>query len=295
MKTTTQHIFRTTRNILLAAAVALPSVAGAQTVRINVADAQFTRPLIEKLASEYQKQNPSFNVEFVNSAEGSDATVSITSDNSTNTGAVARYFLLPIANSSNAILGEKKVQKGINEKVAREIFVQRSYDDIVDNPDKKQLPGTVYSLSGKHSTTTDLLASALNVGAKDIKGKKILGREENVITVVSKRPDAIAVDVASLIYDKSTRKPVSGVTILPIDIDGNGKVTDEERAALDNIDSLTEYIDNQNKTSLPTGNVRISSQNKETDAFVVWATTSGQEYVNSLGYLKNNVQDVALK
>lgn len=293
--TTTQNILNATRIIFTAALIAAPSITRAQTVRINIGNAPFTRPLVEKLAGEYQKLNPSFKAEIVNSTDEADARVDITTTDNTNTNSLARYFILPIANSDNAILGEKKVQKGLNEKVTKEIFVERSFDDIIDSPDKKQLPGTVYSLSGKHAATTALLANSLDVDVKNIRGKKVIGREENVITVVKNRHDAIAVDVANLVYDNTTRKPVSGLTVLPIDLDGNGKVTDDERAALTSIDSLTDFISNQGKTSLPTGNVSISSQNKDADAFIVWATTAGQDYVNTLGYLKNNTQNVAMK
>lgn len=273
----------------------MPAIAAAQTVRISVADAQFTRPLVEKLVSEYQKQNPAFKAEIVSTAEGSDATISITSGNSTNTESLARYFLLPIANSGNAILNEKKVQKGLNEKVVREIFVERNLDEAIDSRGKKSLPGTVYTLTGSHSATTELLAGSLNVDVKRIKGNKVLGREESVISVVKKRPEAIAVDVASLVYDAATRQPVAGLSVLPIDLDGNGKVTDEERTALTSIDSLTAYIDSHSKTSLPTGDVSFTSHNVDAYAFGAWAATAGQEYVNALGYLKNNIQNVAMK
>lgn len=298
MITTTQHkknVFSKAKALFVTALMAVPALGNAQTVRINIANAQFTRPLIEKLVSEYQKQNPSFNAEIVTTPQAGDATVSITSDNSQTAGTIAHYVLLPIANSGNSILAEKKVQKGLNEKLTREIFVEKNLDDYIDSKDKKQLPGTVYSLSGSHSTTTELLANTLNVDVKDIKGKKVIGREENVISVVKKRPDAIAFDVASLVYDNTTHKPVSGVSVLPVDLDGNGKVTDDERAALTNLDALTDYIAKESKTSLPTGSVQISSQNKDTDAFVVWATTVGQDYVASQGYLKNNNQNIAQK
>lgn len=286
----------TLKAIIFGALVAAPSLSNAQSIRINVADATFTRPLIEKLVSEYQKQNPDFKAEIVsNASESSDAIVSITDDNITSTATIARYFLLPVANASNSILNEKKVQKGLNGKLTREIFVQKTLDELIDDQDKKDLPGTVYTLSGKHATTTSLLANSLNVDVKDLKGKKVIGREENVITVVKKRPEAIAVDVASLVYDNSTRKPVNGLAVLPIDIDGNGKISDEERSALTSIDALTEYINTQNKTSLPTGTVRIDSHNKDIDAFLVWTSNEGQNFLGSEGYLKNNTQYVAQK
>lgn len=285
----TKKIIFTVMTLLVAFGVS------AQTVRINISGAQFTRQLVEKLATEYQKQNPSFKAEIISDGAGGDALVSITADREGADGTIAHYVLLPIANSGNAILGEKKVQRGLNGKLTREIFVEKSLEEYVDTRDKRQLPGTVYSLSGSHATTTELLANSLNVGVREIKGKKVIGREENVITVVRKRPDAIAFDVASLVYDRGTRKPVNGLTVLPVDIDGNGKVTDEERNALVSLDALTAFIGNASTTSLPTGSVRLSSQSKDAEAFIMWAETAGQEFVGSEGYLKNNTQYIAQK
>lgn len=291
---TTKNLFRTAKIVLATAAVALPSIAGAQTVRINISNAQFARPLVEKLVGEYQKQNPSFKAEIITTDEAGDATVSITPYRQESVGTIANYVLLPITNSKNSLLNDKKVQKGLNDKLSHEIFVEKGIDEYDESKDSKQLPGTVYTLSGKHSTTTELLANTLNVDVKSIKGKKIIGREENVITVVKNRPDAIAVDVATLVYDKATHQPVSGVTILPIDLNGDNKVSDEERAAIASLDALNEYISNQRTTSLPTGSIRLSSQDKDADAFVIWASTTGQNYVSSLGYLKSTA-DVAQK
>lgn len=270
-------------------------VANAQTVRISIADAQFTRPLIEKLVAEYEKSNPAFKAEIVSAADGGDASVSVTSDRNETAGTIAHYVLLPIANSGNEILGEKRLQKGLNGKLARELFVEKSLEEYIDTRDKKQLPGTVYSLSGKHAITTELLANSLNVGIREIKGKKIIGREENVMSVVRKRPDAIAFNVASLVYDHDTHKPVSGIAVLPVDIDGNGKVTDDERDALSSLDALTAFIGSGSKIGLPVGSIRLSSSNKDADAFIAWVETAGQDYVGSEGYLRNNTQYIAQK
>lgn len=275
--------------------MAAPAAVSAQTVLINIANAQFTRPLVERLVGEYQKSNPSFKAEIVSTTDGGDATLSITPYRQESVGTIAHYVLLPIVNENNSILADKKVQKGLNGKVSRELFVEQSIDEYIDSRDKKQLPGTVYSLSGKHATTTELLANTLNVGVRDIKGKKVIGREENVITVVKSRPDAIAFDVATLVYDSDTRKPVSGLAVLPVDLNGDNKVSDDERAALGSLDALTEYIASQGTTSLPVGSVRLVSQNKTADVFVLWASTTGQEFVSSLGYLKNNSSNVAQK
>lgn len=277
---TINHIVKRIFQIAVVATVVSPI--SAQTVKINVDDALFTQPLIEKLVEEYQKVEPAFKAQIVNGDVVSDASISISNDAK---NVIARYFILPVANSEAQILSEKKVQKGINQKVAKELFVERTVDEQLDNPDKKQLPGTVYTLSGKHSELTNLLAESLDVLVKDIRGKKVLGREENLISVIKKRPDAISVDVASLVYDHKTRKPIEGIAVLPVDLDGNNKVSDEERDALGDLDLLTTFLDTSSN-ALPTGNVGINSDNASVKRFVSWASTYGQKYLASFGYLK---------
>lgn len=282
-------VFSFNRHIQALAAVVFTLVSSqlsAQTVKISIADAQFTKPLIEKLVGEYHKANPSFNAEIVSTAEGSLADVSITDSESNDQSVVARYVLLPVANVNSALLTDKKFQKGLNSKLAKELFVQKSVEEQIDNPDAKKLPATVYALSGSRSVTTNLLARSLNVTAKDIAGKKILGKEENAIAVVQKREDAVSVSIPSLIYDSSSRKPVDGLTVLPVDLDGNDKVTDAERAAVADIDALTAYIASSANSSLPVGDIRISTDNKYVQKFVSWVATQGQDYLKEFGYLK---------
>lgn len=275
--------------VLALTATVLPL--SAQTVRINVDEASFTRPLIEKLVSEYKKKEPAFEVQFVSDGTACDASISISNP----TGdAIARYFILPVTNVEAEILKEKKVQKGVNQKLVKEIFVECTLDEQLDDIDKKQLQGTVYALSGKHSQSTSLLAKSLNVDEKDIKGKKILGREENVLAIVKKRPDAISVNAASLIYDQTTRRPVAGVAVLPVDLDGNNKVSDEEREAIANIDLLTAYLAHSNN-ALPAADITILSDNHNVKAFVSWASTNGQKFLGALGYLKAERQLAAQK
>lgn len=264
-----------------------PLVSQAQTVKISVNDAQFTRPMMERLISEYNKVNPDFKAVIDDAGEQVDAEVSLSAQYG-GTNSVGRFIILPIANSQNQILNNKKVTKGLNDKLKQQIFVERDVLEELEAEEdgEKKLPGTVYSLTGGRAVTTQIVARDLNITPNRVKGKKILGREENLISVVQSHPDAISFNVASLIYDGLTHKPLNGLTVLPVDLDGNGKISDEERTALGTLDDLTAYLTKVPHTSLPSGSINITTDNLAVKQFVNWTITQGQDYLAQYGFLK---------
>ena len=262
--------------------------AHAQKVRIGIKDASFAKSLMESLATEYNKTSSNIQVEIVNSTDA-DANIQI---NNNALGSVAKFVVLPIANSSNELLTNKKLRKGINEKLGKQIFVQQTYDEALDadeyDAEEKELPGTVYSLAGSKAYITQLFAKNLHATPNQLKGKKVVGREENILSVVKQTPDAISFNVANLIYNLSNRQPQQGISVLNIDLDGNGKVSDEEKEALANIDALSSYLNRTANPGVAVGNIAVSSSNQNVKDFVAWVQSKGQEIVAKQGFLKVN-------
>lgn len=268
----------------------------AQALKINVNDAQFTRPMMEKLIEEYNKVNPNFSATIVKTLEETDASV-VLSEQDLATGSIGRFTILPVANSENELLNNKKVAKGLNDRLKRQLFVERDLLEELDAEEEgeKELPGTVYSLAGEHAITTAILAHELNTTPNRVKGKKIIGSEENLISAVKSHPDAISFNVASLIYDTATLQPQQGLTVLATDLDGNGRISDEERSVIGSLDKLTAYLDKLPRTSLPTGSISIKTENQELKQFVNWTQTDGQHFLIAYGFLKAENQLTAQK
>lgn len=284
----TRETRRVVSKLLLAGMMCYSFVmAHAQTFQINVNDAQFTRQFVERLIAEYGKINPQFSATVVKTREQADATVSI-SEQTASVNSIGRFAIVPIANSENEILRNKKLAKGLDNKLKHQIFVERDITDDIDDgfEEKKKLPGTVYSLTGRQSITTAIVAKELSVTPNRVKGKKIVGSEESLISAVKSHSDAIAFNVASLVYDANTHKPVVGLTVLPTDLDGNGKVDEAERSAIASLDNLTAYLEKIPHTSLPTGSININTDNSELLKFAAWASTEGQNFIAQYGFLK---------
>ena len=274
--------------LLLTGLMCCPMMSLAQNLQINVSDAQFTRQMMERLIKEYNKVNPEFTATVVDTREKADASVSLSGQDDVNS--IGRFAILPIANSENELLRNKKVVKGLSDKLKHQIFVERDLLEELDAEEEgeKQLPGTVYSLTGSHAITTTLVARDLSITPNRVKGKKILGSEENLISAVRSHQDAIAFNVASLAYDSNTYQPVEGLTVLATDLDGNGRISDEERSVISSLDKLTDYLDKLPHTGLPIGNISIKTDNQELRRFVDWASTEGQGYLSPYGFLKAN-------
>ena len=274
--------------LLLTGLMCCPMMSLAQNLQINVSDAQFTRRMMERLIKEYNKVNPEFTATVVDTREKVDASVSLSGQDDVNS--IGRFAILPIANSENELLRNKKVVKGLSNKLKHQIFVERDLLEELDAEEEgeKQLPGTVYSLTGSHAITTTLVARNLSITPNRVKGKKILGSEENLISAVRSHQDAIAFNVASLAYDSNTYQPVEGLTVLATDLDGNGRISDEERSVISSLDKLTDYLDKLPHTGLPIGNISIKTDNQELRRFVDWAATEGQGYLTPYGFLKAN-------
>ena len=274
--------------LLLTGLMCCPMMSLAQNLQINVSDAQFTRQMMERLIKEYNKVNPEFTATVVDTREKADASVSLSGQDDVNS--IGRFAILPIANSENELLRNKKVVKGLSNKLKHQIFVERDLLEELDAEEEgeKQLPGTVYSLTGSHAITTTLVARDLSITPNRVKGKKILGSEENLISAVRSHQDAIAFNVASLAYDSNTYQPVEGLTVLATDLDGNGRISDEERSVISSLDKLTDYLDKLPHTGLPIGSISIKTDNQELRRFVDWAATEGQGYLTPYGFLKAN-------
>ena len=278
------------RLAVLTATISLVAVGTqAQTFRISVQDAQFTQPAIERLVAEYSKQNPSFHVEVVKGAKvEADAIVSLSADVNSHETTVGRFVVLPVVNDHNALLNVKQVQRGLSGKLEQQLFVERELEEEIEAREsgEKELPGTVYSITGRKSVTTQVLARQLQTAPSRFKGKRIMGREENLLDIVRNTSDAVSYNVASLIYDAESRQPVNGVAVLAVDLDGNGKITNEERDAVDNLDALTAFFATHSTSAAPVGTIDIHTENANLRNFINWTRSEGQNILAHFGLLK---------
>ena len=129
---------------------------------------------------------------------------------------------------------------------------------------------------------------------KDIGGKAIAGSDEHLLKAILRDSTGVSYLPLTLIYDHTTGKPVNGLTVLPVDLNGNGRISDDERFYGD-LASVIERIENagpKELKNLPVEFLHLSVDNKnatpEALEFLKWINQNGQEILHSFGYLLPN-------
>jgi ABC-type phosphate transport system substrate-binding protein len=199
---------------------------------------------------------------------------------------LARYALLPIANSNSAF-AKAYGEKGLTNELIKQIYF---HDILADKSEAKsiQAPFTIYTRLQKAGAPTTF-AQYFGYTQQNIKGKAIAGADEHLIKALQKDSTAISYSTPSLLYDLKTRHLISGVKIIPVDLDGNNKVNDSERIYSD-LDAALLVLEQDDIKNVPIGDLHISiskiNERPEALKFLLWIIQNSQDDLHSFGYLK---------
>jgi phosphate transport system substrate-binding protein len=96
----------------------------------------------------------------------------------------------------------------------------------------------------------------------------------------------VAYNNLGFVYDLQTRKQKQGIRVVPVDLNGNGRV-DEDENFYDNLDVLIQKLETAHIELPPVGKmVFIYKEDRpEVKDFVDWIVTRGQQYNHGLGFL----------
>lgn len=256
----------------------------ADDVKLNVAEAGFSKQLVSDLVSAYNQQSSDTHITLTETEQGDGRIVL----QERGTESIGRFVVLPIANTANTFLSSSKAKKGLTPKLERQIFIERDELDALSGDafsTKEINAGTVFSLTGKKSLITHLFANKYGAHDSDIKGRKVVASDGTLVSIISNTSDAIGFTIPTLIYNTANRLPQAKIAVINVDLDGDGKVSDAERDALHNIDTLVSYLENTSHIGRPVGNVNVESTSIALKKFVDWVASSAQQVVNSHGYL----------
>lgn len=259
-------------------------------------------PLAMKWAEEFQKINSKVIIDVT--AGGTGKGVSDALSNSVELGMVGREIneeeikngawyvsvtkdaVLASGNVNNPVL-KQIFEKGISAQIFNKIYITqeiKNWGDVVGIVNTAPLE--VYKRSDAGGVT-ESWAKFMKADQDEIKGIGIFG-DPGVAEAVKKSPTGIGFNNTLYIYDHTTRKPYEGITPLPIDVNGNGKL-DVNENFYSNLDSLTAAINDGRYPSPPARNLYFLSKGKPKNAIVLaflrWILTDGQKYCKESGYI----------
>jgi phosphate transport system substrate-binding protein len=281
--------------LLLATVVASSFIKqGHEKKIINITGTRFFYPLVEKWAEEFKKENPDVDIVVRFGIQNADISMTGTPVDKENPDAgkytvVSRFAVVPIINEQNPAWTELQ-KRGLSKTDFEKIYFRgdQQQNSFVINSGVV-VPIRVYTRGACASATFSRhfgkqINDLANLDTKIADDQVLL---QNVLN------DSLGVAYNNLgfVYDLQTRKQMPGIKVVPVDLNGNGKIDSDENF-YDNLDQLIRQLETAYIDLPPVGKmVFIYKEDKpEVKAFVNWIQTKGQQYNHSLGFLNTQQQ-----
>ncbi|MBR9997593.1 MAG: hypothetical protein KFF73_01420 [Cyclobacteriaceae bacterium] len=256
--------------------------------------ARFTNGLFEKWIDEYQILYPGrkFRIEDKGAAEFSNADLIVhgrrlsksETDKDREYITIAKYAILIVSNE-NSPFADYYGKKGINTDQIKQVF----FFDPIENVDKQELkvPYNVYTRL-QLAPSPIVFASSFGYGQQQIHGRAIAGTDLHLIMAVLSDSLGITYIPLPLVYSPETGMINAGLKVIPVDVDGNGRVSDDEHF-YDSISSVLEKLSARRPDNIPVAEVQVSILRKgarpEAVQFLTWILDGGQKSLARFGYL----------
>jgi len=200
--------------------------------------------------------------------------------------AVTKDAVVPTINRNNPAIAEL-LARGITKQQAADIWVTgRITTWATLSVGKCNEPIHIFNRSDACGAA-ETWAQYMGKKQEDLNGFGVFG-DPGVVEAVKKDPLGIGYNNVNFAYDAATKKPMDSIAVLPLDINGNGKV-DPEESFYDTRDALTKAIATGQYPSPPARVLYLVSKgkpgNKALVAFLKWILVEGQGYVSDAGYV----------
>jgi phosphate transport system substrate-binding protein len=201
--------------------------------------------------------------------------------------AVSKDAVLPTINTANPVIRELKAN-GLTKQKFFDIFILGKIKTW------GEATGTRSNVKLESFTRSDACGAA-EMWAKYLQGKKQedlqglgVNGDPGVADAIRRNAGGIGYNNLNFIYDIDTRKPYQGIDVIPLDMNGNGKI-DPEEDFYGSLDQVMNAIRNGVYPSPPARDLYLVSAGKPTNkavlAFLKWILTDGQKYLSEAGYV----------
>lgn len=194
--------------------------------------------------------------------------------------AVAKDAVVPTINAHHPML--KNLEKvGLSREMARKLWLSA------------QSKVHVYTRSDACGAA-ETWAAFLGVKQEDLKGTALFG-DPGVAETLQKDVDGIGYNNIGYAYHDKTHRPLKGLAIIPIDVNGNGKIDDDERF-YDTMEALMQAVSDGRYPTPPSRNLYLVTAGKPKNSvvreFLKYVLTRGQRLNAPAGFVKMNEQQV---
>lgn len=293
--------------ILSAAAMIVgPAVGAAQKTELSgnlsLSGAWALYPMAVKWAEEFQKIHPRVRIDVQAGGAGKGLADALTG--MVDIGMVSREIqpvevekgafpiavnkdaVIPTLNARNPFLKEL-LKRGVKRDEFAGVWVSgavKTWGELLGTSDKT--PIRVFTRSDSCGAA-ETWAAYLGKRQEDLTGIGVYG-DPGLADAVRRDPLAVGFNNVNFAYDAATLKPIEGLAICPLDVNGNG-VVDPAEAVYATRDDLTKAIVENVFPSPPARDLYFVTKGKPGKPvlveFIRWVLTEGQKFVPETGYI----------
>jgi len=269
---------------------------------ITISGAWALYPMMIKWSEEYQKINPNVRIEISAGGAGKgmvDALAGLVDigmvsreiyPEEINRGAfwvsVVKDAVISTVNRDNPIL-EDILEKGIKRSIFIDIYVHgniTTWGQVIGNP---KITDEIHLYTRSDSCgAAETWANYMGYRQEDLKGIAVYG-DPGVAEAVKNDRLGIGFNNINYAYDAKTNLPVEGLMIVPLDLNEDGEVNENEDF-YENRNSIINAIIIGAYPSPPARELNLVTKDSFTGAtkdFVRWILTEGQNYALETGYV----------
>ena len=292
--------------LLIVAAAVLPlscraPAAGPQgTITISGAFALY--PLVVRWAEEYQKLYPGVRIDV--SAGGAGKGMADCLSGAADLGmvsreisadevakgaqalAVAKDAVLLVANARNPVLPDL-MARGLTLETLRGIYLTGEIVSWGQAAGRAEVSDEIHVYTRSDAAgAPETWARYLGAKQEDLRGIGIFG-DPGILEAVLKDPLGLGYNNLNYAYDVQTGLPVAGAVVLPLDANDNGRADPDELLATKA--QALEMVASGRYPSPPARELYLVTKGQPRGAvaaFLRWALTDGQKYVDEVGYVR---------
>jgi phosphate transport system substrate-binding protein len=270
------------------------------TIRVSGAWALY--PMMVSWAEQYQKLHPNVRVDVSAGGAGKGAADAlggladigmisrdIHPEEIKNGGfwvAVVKDAVLPTMNAANPV-AKQLDQKGVTRDTFVALWINNkplTWGEIAGVPGVGN-KASVYTRSDACGAA-ETWAQYLGKRQEDLQGVAVYG-DPGLAEAVKRDPMGLGYNNLNYAYDAKTGKPVAGLKLVPLDINGNGKLDPQENFYQTKA-KVVKAIAEGRYPSPPARDLNLLTKGKPTGAtkaFLLWILTDGQKFVDEAGYI----------
>ena len=207
---------------------------------------------------------------------------------------VTKDAVVPTINAKNPVLKEI-LEKGIKQETLADIWITGKIENWAEVTGGETADSVHVYTRSDACGAAKTWAQFLGKNQEDLLGVGVYG-DPGLAEAVKNDVLGIGFNNINYAYDSKTKAEVEQIKILPIDLNGNGLIDNDENF-YDNRDKIVNAIANGKYPSPPARALHLVSHGKPERKvvleFIKWILTDGQQYISEAGYINLTEDKIA--